>query len=78
MKPLIIIEFNGDSYTPEYAKKFDDYIIDNEQLREYDVLVLWGGKAKVYYPFKITFWKRLKATIIKYYVLTIRRRKIHP
>jgi hypothetical protein len=59
MKPIIIIEYESYDYDPEKAKEIDDHMakLSQSHLKDYDILVMWGGKAKVYYPCKpISFY----------------------
>jgi hypothetical protein len=76
MKPLLIFKFTSEEYDPEKAEKFDEYIQDimkDGNLTDYEIIVLWGGDAKVYYPFNfITFYyQKLKTWLI----LKIRKNK---
>lgn len=64
MKPLLIFKF--DDYDPDKAKQFDEYIRKTDMFKKYDVIILWGGDCKVYYPFNFISWtyNKLKAWVI--------------
>lgn len=69
MKPLLIFKFTAEEYDPDKEKIFNDYLRDlvkDGNLTEYEILVLWGGDVKVYYPFNfITFYyQKIKAWLI--------------
>lgn len=66
MKPLLIFEFSEHEYEPKRADQFDEYVRTTEFLKDYNVIVLWGGKARVYHhwnPFKY-YYQKLRAWVI--------------
>jgi len=62
MKPIIIFEIDGDAYDPDRAKEFDDYLTSIDLSKRYDMIVLYGAHAKVYYPCKslMFYYHKLK------------------
>lgn len=67
MKPLIIIEYDGFDYEPERAQQIDEFLSKQTTIQEnYDILVLWGGHAKIYnIPFFVKLYYKLKSWILK-------------
>lgn len=66
MKPLIVLEFNSEDYSPEYQEKIDKIFSESDLKDRYDIIVTYGCKVSVYnIPFLIKYYYKIKSWLIR-------------